>query len=378
MEKVSLVTSCISKIAFKRALFPEKCFNIENTSVTMRKGSHPGVDGFLDKFAELEKSYQYIYSITMAIVKNRMVKESWVFYLKNEDPVQGSWDKELDYLGPIDAGSVILQAQYTSDCPAAFKMGGFIESKPIIDNNLEERLGTIPGNILVSFWQDNDQSDVRTDFSCSTAESGMMMSESELQGTDPNNGHFLCICSQLEEPNRQSLIRCTQCTNICHFYCMGHFNPKSNKGFKCPECNPKIAPHLKDPAYSQYLSQLGLLRKLIRYFWIAQDDVAFSLQALSTDLITPFDDLKQLVTHLQVMNFGRFLVNHKLITCSRMEDVSPKMEMQIQKTRESNEIVKKVFTDEYTSYEYFNSFPNANDLWKSFNQVQPATMPNEM
>ena len=197
----SLVPNCIAKIAYKRQLFPEKCFILKDT-ISFKKGSHPGVDKLMARLATLQTHSDYIYSLTLGIVKNHEIKESWTFDLLNEEIIEGNWEQELDEVCVNDPASLIVQVQYTLECPDDFTIDGFKECVPIVA--LEEKLGC-EGSVLISFWQDNDMSDIKTEFSCSTTDSRMIPA-SQLVGADPFK--FSCICNLVEEPSRQLLVIC--------------------------------------------------------------------------------------------------------------------------------------------------------------------------
>eukprot|EP00835_Amoeboradix_gromovi_P003715 NODE_256_length_12667_cov_0.196292.p6 type:complete len:217 gc:universal NODE_256_length_12667_cov_0.196292:8414-9064(+) len=204
---MEVVAAGITRIAYKRGLFPEKCFDVFESDLSFRVGSHPGVDCLIEKLNVLQKNCLGIYSLTLGIVRNHEIKETWTFYLFNKDPVQGSWEREMEYLDPIDASSVVLQVQYQLDCPESYSIPGFKECEPTVVNTLEERLGTTGESVLVGFWQENDNSDVRSEFTNSTTnESGFGIIPESQQGTNPDNGDFNCICHKPVETDRTKLV----------------------------------------------------------------------------------------------------------------------------------------------------------------------------
>eukprot|EP00835_Amoeboradix_gromovi_P003718 NODE_256_length_12667_cov_0.196292.p9 type:complete len:116 gc:universal NODE_256_length_12667_cov_0.196292:9225-9572(+) len=104
------------------------------------------------------------------------------------------------------------------------------------------------------------------------------------------------------------------------------------------------------------------------------DNCALTVEELLSLITVELPQIQELIFYLQDMNFGRFQINKQPISCFRLLDITGNMSVQIQKDRQSTEVIRKIFTQVVMEFKYFNSYKTKNALWKSFNRVEPMTM----
>lgn len=201
------VTHQIATILKIRHFLPAKCFDANGE---LLRGVHPSADELMDRLGQLKKAIDlgHVYSVTMGIMKRNEMKEVYTFYLHTKN--ERNYMDVLGQLRPLDgAGSIVLHVQYTTQCPSGFDIGRPYDTCDPMEEYQEQEMGGFDGG-MVKYWQcDEQDDDIRTEFSCATTSVGDetdMMEQDGFMGTDPNQGVFKCICNQDEEPSSTLLV----------------------------------------------------------------------------------------------------------------------------------------------------------------------------